>query len=129
MADKMTPILEIVVCWGGDKDTNETFEHYLKRINIQPKVLESKFRFDYEKTNLGLTSYETLDIYFTGKLLSFMCNGFDERLSESLNEIKKICNKVMHQPTDGAVDGNVIDDVMKPALNLLDRAGNKYKKG
>ena len=137
MADKMTPILEIVACWGSDKNTNETFEQYLRRIKVEDKVLQSKFRFDYEKTKLGLTSYETLDVPFMCKLLPHLCNGIDSSgrgpavndsncLEYHLRDIRNMWNNIVHDPVP---DKNLVDKVEATALKLLDIAGAKYSKG
>ena len=141
IVDKITSVLVKIACWGSNKQSDESFEHYLK---TKRSMSDSKFKRHFslaeDDKKIKQTNFNDLDVTFLCKLLSFMCDGIVEitkwknikdinRLEYQLHQIKELRNELAHEPDgDRAKSKTLPSEVEKIAMNVLEIAGNKYSK-
>ena len=139
--DKITFVLVRIACWGSNKQSDESFEHYLKtKRSISDIKFKRHFSLTEDDKKLKQTNFNDLDVTFLCKLLSFMCDGIDDiddwkkisdsnKLEYQLDRIRKLRNELVHKPDgDKAKSKTLPSEVEKIAMNLLEIAGNKYNK-
>mgnify|MGYP000554300465 CR=1 FL=1 len=135
--DDFPDILEVIFIWGKEMQPGQTFEDYLKNEKKMSNTELKKLFSSSDRNKLKKTNFKGLDVTLISSILPLVCKDIEQnfhtadesKIECQLNKIRKLRNRVMHEPEEGAVDPNVEGEIEDIAMKLLEIAGKMYLKG
>ena len=137
--DQLVFIFDSISLWGCNKSPNQTFYDYLvTNKGFSDAKLKRALYSNYSM--LHNTSFKGLDISFGCDILPFLCNGIADvkkwqtitnvrTIEYQLNELRNLRNGAMHEPFGSAVDPNLLAEVERITLKILDAAELLFSPG